>query len=383
MSPYNMEIEIDTVGYDQYQLNFSWQINEPEPGCVQWGDGVLFSGIGFACTGKFCVAARWDSGQLSEYDGFRLTKIRACLNDDGYDSLRFNVCTGEDGNNHIYTSDYVQFLPVNGIWFEHTLDTALYLNSDLEYWVGYGARIYGMGVFPLGTDNGPAKPGYGDKLRSCDKSSWDNLSDFGLDYNWTLQFYVEDTSGNELPVSRMQSPEEAQNISLSGYNLYQSIDDGEFELIEFIPYEPGDTSHSILFDAQPKLSCYQLRAVWTSPLDTCISAGALSKENPEERFICVLLTDVDEFGNKAVNPVKCYPNPFTYSTTFEFELEQVSKIKINIFNHQGEQVETLQQMFGSGKQQLNWHPNKLPVGIYYFTFQSGEDISSGKLVLIR
>ena len=55
-------------------------------------------------------------------------------------------------------------------------------------------------VFPLGHDFGPAVPGYGDMLKSCDNETWDKLSDFGFDYNWNIQLYVEDVAGNEIQI---------------------------------------------------------------------------------------------------------------------------------------------------------------------------------------
>jgi len=184
-------------------------------------------------------------------------------------------------------------------------------------------------------------------------------------------------------MSKMQSPEEEQNISLSGYNLYQSINDGDFELVEFIPYEFGDTTHNILFDADPKLACYQLRAVWISPLDTCISAAAISKENPEERFVCVLLTGDEEYPKKETEQIRCFPNPFLSTTAFEFELGQQSQVKINFFNHLGELVGLIQRELSKGKHQLTWHPKNLPSGLYYFSFHSYDTTSTGKLILLK
>ena len=77
-----------------------------------------------------------------------------------------------------------------------------------------------------------------------------------------------------------------------------------------------------------------------------------------------------------------YPNPFTTSTTIEYQLVQPAEVTVTIFNHLGKQVEMIQQFQSSGKQSLHWQPQGLPPGMYYFTLQAGDKASSGKVIYL-
>lgn len=81
--------------------------------------------------------------------------------------------------------------------------------------------------------------------------------------------------------------------------------------------------------------------------------------------------------------VRVYPNPFSTSTTIEYDLPQPSTVQLTIFNHLGTQVDFIQQNQSRGKQQITWDALSLPPGIYYFRLQTGEQLASGKLVIVH
>jgi len=58
-------------------------------------------------------------------------------------------------------------------------------------------------------------------------------------------------------------------------------------------------------------------------------------------------------------------------------------VQITIFNHLGEQVEVIQQNQSEGKQQVTWNAEGLPSGVYYYKMQAGNQIASGKMILVR
>ena len=78
-----------------------------------------------------------------------------------------------------------------------------------------------------------------------------------------------------------------------------------------------------------------------------------------------------------------YPNPFSSSTTIEYNLQHTSTAQITIYYHFGEQIEVIQQNQSSGQQQVVWNAKGLPSGMYYFTLQAGEQRASGKMVVVR
>jgi len=78
-----------------------------------------------------------------------------------------------------------------------------------------------------------------------------------------------------------------------------------------------------------------------------------------------------------------YPNPFYTSTIIEYHLDQPSDVTLSIFNHLCEQVELIQQHQTSGKQKINWNAERLLPGVYFYTLKAGEQVATGKMVLMR
>jgi hypothetical protein len=75
-----------------------------------------------------------------------------------------------------------------------------------------------------------------------------------------------------------------------------------------------------------------------------------------------------------------YPNPFTTSTTIEFELQQAGNVQISIYNQLGEVVDVISKNQSHGKQQVIWDTNGLPSGMYYYQVQIGNKRARGKMV---
>jgi hypothetical protein len=78
----------------------------------------------------------------------------------------------------------------------------------------------------------------------------------------------------------------------------------------------------------------------------------------------------------------CYPNPFTTSTTIEYTLNSPRSVTITFYNQFGKLVDRIEQKQSAGKQQVVWSP-ELPGGVYFFRLEAGEQIASGKVVLVR
>ena len=120
-------------------------------------------------------------------------------------------------------------------------------------------------------------------------------------------------------------------------------------------------------------------AVPGSYLDVNSNAiGCNSQEEIEEACETVSVNEL-----VFLNKTKAHPNPFTTSTTIEFQLDQPSEVILTIFNHLGEQIELIRQNQQQGKQQITWNAEGLPPGMYFFTLQAGDHVASGKMVLVR
>ncbi|MFK5856309.1 MAG: T9SS type A sorting domain-containing protein [Bacteroidota bacterium] len=103
--------------------------------------------------------------------------------------------------------------------------------------------------------------------------------------------------------------------------------------------------------------------------------------NSEEEVENACLVGVENESIKST--FSTYPNPFTISTTFEYTLQQPSIIKISIYNQLGELVEVIRKKQNSGKQQVVWYAYGQPVGVYYFRMLWGDQVTLGKIVIVR
>jgi C1A family cysteine protease len=87
-------------------------------------------------------------------------------------------------------------------------------------------------------------------------------------------------------------------------------------------------------------------------------------------------------------PIICYPNPFYSNTTIAYELEKASHVSLQIYDLQGQLVETLyDEQQAAGTQQVNWNGtarngNKLPGGIYTCIIRTDNQLSTRKIILM-
>ena len=93
-------------------------------------------------------------------------------------------------------------------------------------------------------------------------------------------------------------------------------------------------------------------------------------------------SSVNEY-NLLNNYVKTYPNPFSSSTTIEYELRKAAKVSIKIYNPLGIEIESILQHQSQGKHQINWDASSLASGIYYYKINADNQIASGKMFLVR
>ncbi len=94
------------------------------------------------------------------------------------------------------------------------------------------------------------------------------------------------------------------------------------------------------------------------------------------------INDINEFNKNQQLINYCYPNPFTTSTTIEYELKQPEKVSLNIYDCLGKQVYQIQKNQPHGNQQLMWNAERYSDGVYYYRLQVGEEVANGKIVKI-
>lgn len=125
---------------------------------------------------------------------------------------------------------------------------------------------------------------------SFDGNTWNDLYAMNaeLDFTWYLRAYVS----NE--------PNRGDNSVLDHYNIYRSESNSNYELI-------ATTKDQRYFDEIERGTYYyQVTSVYKRGDETCESEPAKSFNNPEEDYIVVEVTKIDENGVKGM---MVYPNP--------------------------------------------------------------------------
>lgn len=79
-----------------------------------------------------------------------------------------------------------------------------------------------------------------------------------------------------------------------------------------------------------------------------------------------------------------FPNPFSDRTTIKYTVESANNIKLMIYNSLGQKIKELVNEYKpAGNYEAVLNSNSLSSGIYYYILQSGNNIQSGKLVMIK
>jgi hypothetical protein len=79
-----------------------------------------------------------------------------------------------------------------------------------------------------------------------------------------------------------------------------------------------------------------------------------------------------------------YPNPFSTSTTFSFELRENSFVSLKIFDLTGREVGTiLSEKLSSGNYSRQWDAANMRSGIYFYRFEADTYTQMNKLILLR
>jgi hypothetical protein len=109
--------------------------------------------------------------------------------------------------------------------------------------------------------------------------------------------------------------------------------------------------------------------------------------------------DVTQLGDVSTSPVgipshqlgagnsglgQNYPNPFSYSTTFPYEVNQTGNVDFSIFDLSGREIALIEEGVKTpGKYKLALNSDKLPNGVYYFQMTSNQQTSLRKMIVLH
>jgi hypothetical protein len=365
---------------------------------IHWDDGTPTSTIGLTDGGTFFAAAKWDAGSLSDYDGTSITKMQIAIGLD-YTNVTLKIWTGPNAANLVFEQDVTSSIIANA-WNEFELPTPIALDNSQDLYVGYSIA-HGAGAGPALADAGPANAGYGDLL-STDGSSWVSMgNEYGLNYNWNIQFYVTEVSAAYTPATiidntvfnnasiAMSSGSVAADFDapstealrdITGFNVYRMSDEqSEYELYDVVDYVEGQTSYCY-YDAFPDVTAamgynYKVTANYASETDECESPAAMAQLIPEDDFVYVLVTSIDNPEEAALTNL--YPNPAQDNVTVT---SNVPMSKVTVTNYIGQVVYT-SEVFEATSIELN--TSSYQAGVYLVRIDTETGVVTKQVVINR
>lgn len=105
-----------------------------------------------------------------------------------------------------------------------------------------------------------------------------------------------------------------------------------------------------------------------------------------ESFVVHSIGTLDIAEQDPNNPaaINSSPNPFTNETIISYELLRNSKVRLEIYNHQGKLITTLVDENKSlGKHEIQFNGKELPAGVYYCLLKINEGIQTTKIIKLK
>ncbi|MDZ7316757.1 MAG: T9SS type A sorting domain-containing protein [candidate division KSB1 bacterium] len=79
-----------------------------------------------------------------------------------------------------------------------------------------------------------------------------------------------------------------------------------------------------------------------------------------------------------------YPNPFNPSTVIQFTLPRAAHARLAVYNLMGQEVAVLfDEQMEAGSRRLEWRPDKLPGGVYFYRLSAGEFQETRKMIFLQ
>ena len=78
------------------------------------------------------------------------------------------------------------------------------------------------------------------------------------------------------------------------------------------------------------------------------------------------------------------PNPFNPKCSISFHVSNETKIKVDIYNSNGQYIETVtNKVFGEGEHRLYWQPNRCSTGIYFIQISDFMTLQTQKVIYLK
>ncbi len=96
-------------------------------------------------------------------------------------------------------------------------------------------------------------------------------------------------------------------------------------------------------------------------------------------------TGVEEMvSTRSISIDRCFPNPFTSSTTISYTLAKYSNVDMSVIDTRGQLVANLVAgVMSEGTHEVEWYSTSVSAGIYFLVVRSDNFVETQKLVVVR
>ncbi len=122
----------------------------------------------------------------------------------------------------------------------------------------------------------------------------------------------------------------------------------------------------------------------TVPAQRTLEGVRLGRDELLERAVAVI-SGIDAISvPETVELAQNYPNPFTTATRINFSLPEGAEVRIDVFNVLGKRVaELVKGVMEAGKHRVDWQPEGLPSGVYFYRLKANGASKTGTMTLVR
>ena len=163
---------------------------------------------------------------------------------------------------------------------------------------------------------------------------------------------------------------------LNAYPIFQHTADGPYSLS---PYSPCVETGSI--------DCKYFPEGWCCPCNDLANSMRIGKQQIDMgcfEYHDTNPPDEDEEALPKLFNVVVFPSPVKNSATIEYELSETKAVKLTVYDLQGKVVSDLPMVEQNvGTHQIDWNAQFLPNGIYIYKLQTGNQYSSGQLIVTK
>lgn len=360
-------------------INLTWDAPASEGEWLHWDDGQNSDAVGGENIEIFDAAIRYTSDDLADFDGQYLTKVSIFIADA---NAQFFIRVWQGGNQN-YAGELIreQFIayPIANEWNTYDLETPVMIDAVQELWMGYRV-INTEGVYPAGTDDGPAVPFKGDMLLYG--SDWVSMdSYFGWDINWNIQGFVVDAGdgmaqiigpgdfNNRMP-ENIGVPDKIKSLEPSKPFLWEYSHFNVYNQDQLIGTAPAGT-FEFLDENIWMYNVYKVTTAW----DTFES-------NPSNEVIVSYVGMDEETGLS--DELRIWPNPAKDIIHLQFNADVAEQITISVFDMDGNKIGTVYVDIpakGSNEMVLDISKSGLKAGVYFIKIQQGEKGMISKIVI--